>query len=106
MISIREILSGIFVLSGLFVLGVATLGLYRFKYVLNRIHAAAKCDTLGALLIIIGLGIMVGFSFTLLKMILLVIFIWLTNPAAVHIIGRVEVYTNPYLKEECEVIEL
>lgn len=102
---IRLILASIFVLGGLFVLGIATLGLFRLHYVLNRIHAAAKCDTLGAMLLLFGVMLLVGVSFTSLKLLVLIVFIWLTNPAAVHMVGRVEVQTNPYLSTECEVVE-
>lgn len=102
---LRFILAAIFLCCGLFVLGVATYGLFKLDYVLNRIHASAKCDTLGALLVLIGVVILTGFSATTLKLLLLIVFIWLTNPAAVHIIGRTEVLTNPYIEDECEVIE-
>lgn len=102
---LRFVFAAIFLISGLFVLGVATLGLFRLHYVLNRIHASAKCDTLGAMLVLLGVAILVGISFTTLKLVLLIVFIWLTNPAAVHMIGRAEVLTNPYIDNECEVIE-
>lgn len=101
----RFLIALLFIASGLFVLGVATLGLFRLKYVLNRIHASAKCDTLGTLLIVIGAVILIGFDFASVKLLLLVVFIWLTNPVAVHLIGRTEVLTNPHLDEECEVVE-
>lgn len=102
---LRFVIAALFLLSGLFVLGVATLGLFRLNYVLNRIHASAKCDTLGAMLILIGVAILVGISFTTLKLVILIIFIWLTNPAAVFLVGRTEILTNPYIEDECEVVE-
>jgi multicomponent Na+:H+ antiporter subunit G len=103
---IRFVLAAFFLLTGLFVLGVATLGLFRLNYVLNRIHAAAKCDTLGAMLVLIGVAILVWDGFTAIRLFLLIMFLWLTNPVATHLIGRAEVLTNPYLEDECEVVEL
>ena len=103
---IRLLIAAFFLLGGLFVLGVATLGLFRLKNALNRLHAAAKCDTLGALMVLIGMAIIVGANFTTLKILALVVFFWLTNPVAVYMIGRAEVQTNPYVEEECEVMEL
>ena len=103
---VRFVLVALFLLSGLFVMGVATLGLFRLHYVLNRIHAAAKCDALGALLIIVGIAIHAGANSTSLKLCILAVFIWLTNPVAAHMIARAEVLTNPYLEDECEVVEL
>lgn len=103
---IRFALAALFLGSGLFVLGVATLGMFRLHYVLNRIHASAKCDTLGSMLVLIGIAILAGVSFTTLKLLCLIVFIWLTNPVSVYMIGRAEVLTNPNLEDECEVVEL
>ena len=103
---IRFILAAFFLLGGLFVLGVATLGLFRLGSALNRLHAAAKCDTLGALMVLLSLAIIVGISFTTLKLLILILFFWLTNPVAVFMIGRAEVMTNPHVEDECEVMEL
>ena len=79
---------------GLFIMGIATFGLFRLDYVLNRVHVAAKCDSLGALLTLSSLMVMRGFSFTSLRLFLIIIFIWLANPAAGHLVARLEVLTN------------
>jgi len=102
----RFIMAAVFFLSGTFVLCVATLGLFRLKNPLNRLHAAAKCDTMGALLVLLGLAIVSGFGFTMLKLISLIVFFWITNPVAVYMIGHAEVQIHPDLENECEVIEL
>ena len=103
---IRFAFAAFFILSGLFILGVATFGLFRLDNALNRLHAAAKCDTLGSLMLLIGMAIIVGLNFTTLKFFILVAFIWVANPVAVFMIGRAEVLTNPHIEEECEVTEL
>lgn len=103
--TVRFIAAVVFILSGLFVLGVATIGLYRLQYVLNRIHVSAKCDTLGTLLVLIGITILHGFTPITLKLAIIVVFVWLSNPVATHLIARTEVLTNPYLDKECEVVE-
>ena len=103
---IRFVLAAIFLISGLFVLAVATIGLFRLKGALNRLHAAAKCDTLGALLVLTSMAILTGLSFTSLKLLILIIFIWITNPVSVFMIGRAEVLTNPDVDNECEVAQL
>ncbi len=101
---IRMILAAILIGAGLFVLAVATLGIFRFHYVLNRIHVAAKCDTLGAMLFLSGLAVLEGFSFSTLKLILIIVFLWFTNPVASHLVTRVEFQTAAELEDECEVI--
>ena len=47
-------------LFGLFVFFTAVLGLYRFDYVLNRMHAAAVGDALGIIFIMKALMIIHG----------------------------------------------
>lgn len=102
---IRLILMILFIGTGLFIFGVATYGLFKFDYILNRVHVAAKCDTLASLLIIIGLMIYSGLSITTLKLGLVVVFLWLSNPVGTHLIGQTEVITNKDIDKECEVIE-
>ena len=103
---LRFLLAALFITSGLILFGVATMGLYRLKYVLNRIHASAKCDTLAGVLILIGVCIISGFSFTTLKIIVIGIFIWLTNPVSIFMISRAEVNTNPQIKEEVRFLDI
>ena len=83
---------------------VSMVGLYRFRYVLNRIHAAAKCDTMGILLTLMPLIIMSGFNFTSLKLFLLIVFMWLTNPVSAHLVAHLEAETNHGIIDECEVV--
>lgn len=102
---IRLILMILFIGIGMFIFGVATFGLFKFNYILNRVHVAAKCDTLASFMIIIGLMIYSGLSVTSLKLGLVVVFLWLTNPVGTHLIGQTEVITNKDIHKECEVIE-
>ena len=101
---LRQIIASVLFGAGLFVLGVATIGIFRFDYVLNRIHVAAKCDTMGALLVFAGLAVISGFTVTTLKLTLAIIFIWVSNPVASHIITSTEIATNPRVEEKIEVI--
>jgi multicomponent Na+:H+ antiporter subunit G len=101
---IRFSFAALFILTGLFVLAVATLGLFRLHYVLNRVHASAKCETLGTMLVLVGLCVLMGLSFTTLKIAALIIFLWLTNPVALFMVGRAEVQTNPRLHEEVDIL--
>ncbi|NLW43292.1 MAG: monovalent cation/H(+) antiporter subunit G [Tissierellia bacterium] len=101
---IRLVLMIIFMGLGIFVFGIATFGLFKFDYILNRIHVAAKCDTLASLLIIIGLMIYSGFSITTLKLLLVVIFLWLSNPVGTHLIGQTEVITNSDMENPYEEV--
>ena len=99
---LRIIIAALLMLAGLFVLGVATIGIFRFSTMLNRIHIAAKCDTLGALLVLSSLIVLSGFTIFSLKLLLVIIFLWLSNPVSSHLVARAEVKTNPDLNKICD----
>ena len=86
---------------GIFLLQV--FGVFKFKYVLNRMHAAAMGDTLGIGISLTGLIILSGFNFTSLKMALIIVFLWLASPVSSYLISRLEVATNEHLEENCEL---
>ena len=93
--------------TGLLVLGMAVfvlelIGIFKFKYVLNRMHAAAIGDTFGLGISLLGLMILSGFKFVTLKMGLVIIFLWLASPVSSHLIARLEVTTNEHIDDFCE----
>lgn len=92
-------------LVGLGIFMIQIFGVYKFKYVLNRMHAAAMGDTLGIGISLTGLMVLCGLNFTSLKMALIVVFLWLASPVSSHLISRLEVVTNENLKDHCELPE-
>jgi len=72
---------------GLFFLFVGTVGLLRLPDVFNRLHATTKCDTLGAGLILLSLALQ-STAAVGIRLILLALFILITNPTAAHAIAR------------------
>ena len=91
--------------TGLIIFMIEMIGVFRFQYVLNRMHAAAIGDTFGIGICLLGLMILSGFNFTTLKIGLIIIFFWLASPVSSHLISRLEVTTNEKLKEVCELPE-
>lgn len=100
---IRFIAGTALILCGLIVFGIELFGVFKFGYVLNRMHAAAMGDTLGIALSMLGLIILCGINFTSLKMILVVVFLWFASPVASHMLARFEVATNEELGRECDL---
>jgi multicomponent Na+:H+ antiporter subunit G len=90
--SVGEIIQNIIVIiclsSGLFFFVVGVVGLIRMPDVFTRMHATTKCDTMGAGLIFLGLIVWQGLSFISLNILLILIFVWLTNPTAAHAIAK------------------
>ncbi len=89
---IQSIIVIICLASGLFFIFVGVVGLIRMPDVFSRMHATTKCDTMGAGLIFLGLIIWQGFSFVSLNILLILIFIWITNPTAAHAIAKSAYY--------------
>ena len=103
---IRLILASVLILPGLLALGAALLGVYRFSTMLNRVHAAAACDTLGAFLVLLGLAVLSGWNGLSLKLLLTLLFLWLSSPVASHLIVHAEVRTQPHLAQSCDLMEI
>ena len=67
---------------------ISVLGVFRMKFVLNRMHSAALADTCGILFIIAGLMLLSGFTFMTLKLLLILVIFWLTSPVSGHLLSN------------------
>lgn len=82
----------VLLISGLIFFTGGTVGILRFPDFYSRLHPAGKVDTMGCLLMIFGLALFslhdfsVGALLTGLKIILIVVFVFLSSPTAVHAI--------------------
>lgn len=94
-----------FLFCGIAIFFTELFGVFHFKYVLNRMHAAAMGDTLGITSCLIGLMIFSGFNYTTLKILLIIIFLWCASPVSSHVLARLEAATNENLSEHCEIYE-
>ncbi len=103
---IRFFLGGGLLLCGLAAFVVELIGVFRFKYVLNRMHAAAAGDTLGIGLALLGLIVMSGLNFTSLKLLLVIVFLWFSSPVSSHLIARLEVSTSEESGKRYQVRDL
>ena len=79
----------IFIVVGLFFMIVGAVGLIRFPDFYTRVHATGKCDTLGEGMMLLGFILYEGMNLVSVKILLLVIFIFVTSPTAVHAILNV-----------------
>ncbi|MCD7744390.1 MAG: monovalent cation/H(+) antiporter subunit G [Lachnospiraceae bacterium] len=91
---IRFLIGAVLLLLGLGIFAVEMIGVFRFQYVLNRMHAAAMGDTLGIGFSLVGLIVMNGANLTSLKLFLVVCFLWFSSPTSSHLIARLEVTTD------------
>ena len=102
---IRFIVGLGFIILGVCLFITEMIGIFKFKYVLNRMHVAGMGDTMGLSLSLIGTIILSGFNFTSLKMGLVIVFLWLASPVASHLIARLEATTNEELEKYCKLPE-
>ncbi len=101
----RIIAGGALLLGSLIIFLTEIYGVFHFKYVLNRMHAAARGDTLGISCAMLGLMVLSGFHFATLKMVLVIVFLWVASPVSSHLLARMEAGTNERLGEHCQVYE-
>ena len=102
---IRLIIGCLFILIGMVIFFTELFGVFHFKYVLNRMHAAAMGDTLGISACLIGLMIFSGLNFTTMKMFLIIVFLWFASPVSSHVLSRLEAAPNDNLSAHCEIYE-
>ena len=88
--NILEIIGAVLVLLGSVFLFLGALGLVRMPDLYNRIQAGTKASTLGTFLTLIGLLLIVPEWWG--KLILLTVFILITNPVSSHVLARAAHY--------------
>lgn len=91
---LRFIIGALLLICGLLIFMIEMVGVFRFKYVLNRMHAAALGDTLGIACSLLGIIVISGLNFTSLKLFCVIVFLWFSSPTSSHLIARLEAATD------------
>jgi multicomponent Na+:H+ antiporter subunit G len=73
---------------GLFFLAISAVGMLLFPDFYTRAHVVAKSETLGIVLVIVGIVVGEGFGDGSWRLLLLVAFAAVANPTAVHALAR------------------
>ena len=81
-------LAAVFISGGLFFLFVSSLGVIRLPDFYTRCHSISKSETLGSMLVLLGLAVFNGFEINSLKLLVILLFIFIANPTATHIVAR------------------
>ena len=94
-------LSGACLIAGGIFLVIGAIGLLRFPDFFTRTHAVGVLDSLGAGLVLAGLMLAEGLTLVTVKLVLILLFMLITGPAATHALakaalhGRLEPLTGP-----------
>ncbi len=79
-----DILSIIFIVTGLFFLIVAAIGVIRLPDVFSRSHAVSLTDSLGAFLVLVGIALHEGPGKNMLKILVVLTLLYILNPGITH----------------------
>lgn len=103
---VRFVVSLAFLIGGVAIFLVEIFGMYRFRFVLNRMQIAATGDTLGLGLCLIGLMIANGANAATAKMFLVLLFFWIASPVSSHVLSRMEFTTDEHVEEHLRIVTL
>jgi multicomponent Na+:H+ antiporter subunit G len=81
---LRDVAAGLFLFAGAFFLIVGAIGMNRMPDLFTRMHSASVADTLGVILMLIGMVIVAGFTLVTVKLVLLMAFLLFMGPVASH----------------------
>jgi multicomponent Na+:H+ antiporter subunit G len=79
-----DVASWFFLVTGAAFCVIGGIGMIRMPDFYSRSHAASLTDTLGATLILLGLGLQAGLSLIAVKLFFIFIFLLITSPTAAH----------------------
>lgn len=100
-----DILQFLFFFIGTLLFFTSAIGLIRLPDVYTRMHAATIGDTLGLGMIIAGAILEEGATLASIKMLIIIIFVFLTNPTAAHAMARAAYKNGVKLTEKSVVDE-
>lgn len=85
---IADLTGMVLVLAGALFAVIGAVGLLRLPDFYSRIHGAGITDTLGAGLVLTGLMLHAGLSLATAKLVMILLFLWITGPTATHALAK------------------
>jgi multicomponent Na+:H+ antiporter subunit G len=83
-----DIASWVLFLGGSFFLLTGAIGLIRLPDMFSRMHGAGIIDTLGAVMLFVGMMLQAGLTIISIKIFLIVLFLMFTSPTTTHALAR------------------
>lgn len=94
---LRQLFVYVFLIIGIYFFLSTTVGMIRFPDLYPRLHAGSKCLMAGAISVIIGCILLEGIRFASLKLIIILIFLLITNQVAIHVIASFAYNYSPQI---------
>ena len=101
--AISTILGLILLIIGIIIFIFELVGFVKYRYILNRMHAAGMGDSLGIFICLFGLVLICGIHFISAKLLLVFMFLWFASPTASHLIARLEAVTDEEINKYVDV---
>jgi multicomponent Na+:H+ antiporter subunit G len=98
----RQISVYVFLITGSYFLLSTAVGMIRFPDLYTRLHAGSKCLIAGGISVLMGCIVLEGIEFVSLKLIVIIIFLLISNPIAIHVIARLSNNFNLLPKTNCK----
>lgn len=103
--TVRFIVAAVLMTAGVVSAAISILGVFRFRFVMNRMHCAAILDTVSMAGILGGLMVLSGNLQYIPKLIAALLVLWISSPAASHLVGRMEISTDDTAAEHITIEE-
>lgn len=99
-----SIVGALLMAAGVFFLIAGAIGYLRLPDFFTRMHAIGKSDSLGALLSLLGVAALCGWTLVGLKFVIAGVFIFIANPTATHALADAALIAGvkPWTRKERE----
>ena len=103
-----SVVAALLIVAGLFFFAIGVLGILRFPDFYTRLHAAGKCDSLAAVLVVLGIALFNLQEFSganllvSIKIMFVAAFVFVASPTATHAITEAALLigVEPWTKEK------
>lgn len=102
----RFCIGAVMMLVGIVSAAISILGVFRFQFVMNRMHCAAILDTVSMAGILGGLMVISGNIQYIPKLAAALLVLWISSPAASHLVARMELSTDGTAAEHIKMEDL
>ncbi|MEM8844581.1 MAG: monovalent cation/H(+) antiporter subunit G [Pseudomonadota bacterium] len=82
--AIIDVVSAIFIIGGIVFCLIGAFGILKMPSFITRAHSASLLDSGGAIMLLTGLILKAGFTLVAAKLVLVLIFLMLAGPTAIH----------------------
>ena len=101
--TLRLVIAAVLMVGGVIAGAISILGVFRFRFVMNRMHCAAILDTISMAGILGGLMVATGSMAFVPKLAAALMVLWVGSPLASHLVSRMEMATDETAAEHIKL---